>query len=46
MALKVFDALWRLDPNAFISGNPSAGEMRVVFDGEFNLLDFVRALNK
>jgi hypothetical protein len=42
MAEQIFDALKQLAPNAFISGNPRAGRMQLAFDGEFNLIRFVR----
>lgn len=44
LAQRIFDALELAAPNAFMTGNPRGGRMRVAFDGEFHLLDVARAL--
>jgi hypothetical protein len=40
------DALKKLAPSAFIKGNPRHGRSRIAFDGEFDVIEFVRLMAK
>jgi hypothetical protein len=44
LAEKIYDALRRLAPDAFMNGDPRNGRMRLSFDGEFNIIELIRAL--
>jgi hypothetical protein len=44
MAVKIWDALKQVAPNAAMAGDPRDGDMEVIFDGHFNMLRLVRLI--